>query len=649
VGDKFFRILPDLFESNNIPFICPALACEQNPQFRKAVIKHLSRLKKKIKLVSVTPDNFSEKISALEQTFVVVSKLHGFKEKQMEALYQSLAEKKIRSYTADGSYGIQRGALVTLHELNFVKEGRNFALKIFDILKGHTPGNLMVQDIQGTKLRLNTKTAEKIGYNIPITYIDRADLYGPRKKNSSLLFRGAIEVALKQNYDIKIQALIENQSLIQAEEIERRYYPQLSSRLDYARKDDTRADIFPEPRGESKFGINLSQKIYDRELIKTIKSAEYANEIDKRNLEVINQNIIEQVASTYMDNLFATEVVQIQKDFLEIIRVNRKIAQLKFELRETGKGDVLRLDIDLENARSDLVDAQEALFRSRVRLNVLLNIPREKEHQLELDPFSEASYKRKGTPFNKFFHTQKSFKLTRDFFTQQALSKSPDLKSIDSSIRKAESDKEIVKSRFFPTAEFNVNWFTQLHDEKRALNPIEDDNYNDRFRDGWAAQFKLDIPLFEGGTRFKQLSQANLRINEFMTRKRNLENDLSEQARTDFFNLQRRRRNADFSMRNIQSSRENLKLVELAYREGDLPIIDLLDSQRQLIFSQRDAVQARFEFYKTLFSLLRTIGKSDLILDILDDKKMENFRMEMNQFLNQKIREERLSGPPALE
>lgn len=133
-----------------------------------------------------------------------------------------------------------------------------------------------------------------------------------------------------------------------------------------------------------------------------------------------------------------------------------------------------------------------------------------------------------------------------------------------------------------------------------------------------------------------------------MTRKRNLENDLSEQARTDFFNLQRRRRNADFAMRNIRSSRENLKLAELAYREGDLPIIDLLDSQRQLILSQREAVNARFEFYKTLFSLLRTIGKSDLILNFLNEEKVANFRNEMNQFMNQKLKEERLSGPPAL-
>jgi outer membrane protein TolC len=407
--------------------------------------------------------------------------------------------------------------------------------------------------------------------------------------------------------------------------------------------------VLPEPRAESKFSIRLNQKIYDRELIKAIESAEYANEIDKRDLEVINQNIIEQVALAYMDNLFAMEIVRIQKDFLKIIQNNQKIAQLKFELRETGKGDVLRLNIDLENARSDLVDAQEALFRARVRLNNLLNLPRENEYQLELDAFSEPNYKSREKRFENIFRTSKNLKITRDFLTEQALSMSPDLKSIDSSIRKAQADKEVVKSRFFPTAEVDADWFTQLHDENRGLSPAEEVFYNDRFGDGWAVQLRLKIPLFEGGTRFKQLDQANARISEFMTRKQNLENDLSEESRTDFFRLQRRKRNAGFAMRNVKSSKENLKLSEIAYREGDLPIIDLLDSQTRLILSQRNSVQARFEFYKTLFSLMRTIGRSDLVLNFFDADKLADFRLEMDQFLDQKIKEEQLSKSPTLE
>ncbi len=649
VKDKVLRLLSDISKSNKITLICSSWACEKNSKIRGALINSLSQLGEKIQILAVTTDNFAEKIFTLEQTFVYVSKLQGFNENQMIALYKALAEKKILSYTVDGSYGIHRGALVTTHDLDFVKEGRNNALKIFDILKGRTPGKLVVKDIQSTKLQFNMETAEKIGYSIPIKYLDMADLYGHRKKKPPLFFKEAIEIALNQNYDIKIQALIENQSFIQAEEIERRFYPQLSSQLEYFRKDETRADVLPEPRGESKFSLNLSQKLYDRELLRTIKAAELDNEVDKRNLEVINQNIIEQVALTYMNNLLDAEAVQIQKDFLEIIRKNRKIAQLKFDLKETGKGDVLRLEIDLNNARNDLVDAQESLFRSRVRLNNLLNLPRESDHQLELASFSEANFSNRDDRFRKFFDTPKSFKTTRDFFTQQALSKSPDLKSIDADIRQAEAEKEVVKSRFFPTAELNADWFTQLHDEKRGLSPAEEKFFNDRFGDGWSVQLKLKIPLFEGGSRYKQLDQANVLIDEFMTRKRNLENDLSEEARTEFFDMQRRKRNASFAMRNVLSSRENLKLAEISYREGDLPIIDLLDSQTRLILSQRDAVKARFEFYKTLFSLLRTIGKSDLILNFLDDEKIENFRMEINQFMDQKIKEEQLSESPTLK
>ena len=567
VTDKVLGFLSDISKSNKITLICSSWTCEKNSKIREALIKVLSQLEKEIQILAVTTDNFTGEISTLEQTFVVVSKLQGFNENQMNALYKALAEKKIPSYTVDGSYGIHRGALMTRHKLNFIKEGRSYAIKIFDILNGRTPGKLEVKDIQNSQLQFNMETAEKIGYGIPMEYTDEAILYGHRKKKPPLMFRQAIEIALKQNYNIKIQSLIENQSLIKTEEFERGFYPQLSSELEYIKKNDTSTNFLFGPRGESKFSLNLNQRIYDRELSRTIMSAEYANKVDIRNIEVINQDVIEQVALTYMDNLLAEEIVRIQKDFLGIIRNNREIAQLKFELRETGKGDVLRLDIELENARSDLVDAQEASFRARVRLNNLLNLPRENEFQLEFDAFSEANYKSREKRFRKFIGTSKIFKITRDFFTQQALSKSPDLKSIDSSIRQAEADKEVVKSRFFPTAELAADWFTQLHDEKQGLTPAQEDIYDGLFGDGWTVQFKLKIPLFEGGTRFKQLDQANSRIHEFMTRKKNLENDLSKEARTELFNLQRRKRNADFAMRNVQSSIENLNLAEISYRE----------------------------------------------------------------------------------
>ena len=89
VKDKVLRLLLDISKSNKITLICPSWACEKNSDIRGALINFLSQLGEKIQILAVTTDNFAEKISTLEQTFAFVSKLQGFNENQMIALYKA--------------------------------------------------------------------------------------------------------------------------------------------------------------------------------------------------------------------------------------------------------------------------------------------------------------------------------------------------------------------------------------------------------------------------------------------------------------------------------------------------------------------------------------------------------------------------------
>ena len=110
-----------------------------------------------------------------------------------------------------------------------------------------------------------------------------------------------------------------------------------------------------------------------------------------------------------------------------------------------------------------------------------------------------------------------------------------------------------------------------------------------------------------------------------------LKNSLSEQARSGLFNVFRVRRNFDFSLRNVASSQENLKLAEVSYLEGDLPVIDLLDSQSRLISNKTNAARARFDFYKNLLSLFRSVGRIDLISEFNSAEKSKEFMAQVEQ------------------
>ncbi len=643
---KINELLHKLTDFKKITVLCSHLLCKPELNITEMIMSTGEEANLKSEVVIISPEDFEEKIARLDASLVFIPPLNGFGESQMIRFYEELAKKKILAYTDDGIYGIKQGALVSLHEKDFVKQGRNYALKILDILNGISPRDITVKDIETTRLTFNLETARKINYGIPLEFIDEARLYGKGKAKARLTFQEAIQTALDQNFDIKIQALIQNQALQQMKIVQSDYFPQIFSTLNYSRTDDTRADVLPQPRGETKFQLNLSQQLVNRELYKSIESAKYGNEVEKKNLEITNQDIIEQVSLAYMDVLLGEELVRIRRDFLNIIRKNRDIAQLKFNLKETGKSDVLRLGIDLENARIELVNVQDSLFGSLVGLNNLLNLPRETEYEFEVEPFSEGSYDNRKKKFEIFFRSGEEFKIIRDYFTEDTLNRSVELQSIEASIRQTQADKEVVRSRFLPTAEFNASWFQQLQEDSRSLTALERGPFDDSFEKGWMAELRLNIPIFLGGSRFKELSQANAKIMEFMNRKNNLRNDLSERARTGIYNVYKNRRNADFSIRNVISSKENLKLSEVSYREGDLPVIDLLDSQTNLIQSQITSISARYQFYSSLFRIFRIQGRTDLITDFLDPVKLELLREEMNQYLNQKMGQKNNSKAP---
>jgi len=573
------KIFPKLVAADRFAVLCPQVVCGFHPDIPQLIKSLVGGKSFQVDIVVISPQDYSKKINQLKVSLVVVEMLKGFTEAQMEDVFRTLAHKRIPAFTVDGLHGIKKGALVSIHDYDRARMGRNIALKLFDILKGTRPDQISVIDIKNAELIFNRETASKIGYGIPFEFVDEARMYGAEVKKKPLTFEKAIQRSLEQNLDIKSQALVRNQALLQVDITEREFYPQVSSRLNYNRTNKDQADGLRGPRGETRFELSLQQKLYDRELSKSIESAEAVHQIEKQNLEVINQDIVEQVALAYLNNLLGEELVKIQRNYLNIIRKNQSLAELKFKLGETGKSDVLRLNIELDNARIDLINAKEERFRAQVRLNNLLNLPRETSHGFNQKQFSEESYRSRSGRFSVFLNTASQLKTFRDFFDDQAREYSPDLKAFQAGLDQAMVDKERTLAQFYPTASMEAEYFNQLQDDTQTLSPADRQRFEDSFGEGWQAQLKLEFPLFLGGSRFKQVSQANVRILELQAQINSLKNSLSEQARSGLFNVFRVRRNFDFSLRNVASSQENLKLAEVSYLEGDLPVIDLLDSQ----------------------------------------------------------------------
>ncbi len=259
--ETILALISKLTPAKEITVICSSFICNNNPKIIKIIKKFQFKSGIQFQTLIIDPKNYLRQLSKLKTSLVFVPELYGFNENQSKKLFQKLIELQIPSYTLDGLYGIENGALVAIDFRNPEKFGRSYALKILDILDGKNPKDIPVIDYWKGRLIFNRETVQKIGYDIPLDYFYEATLYGKKTKQKKLTLREAQKTAMNQNYNIKIQALIENQAMLGVQIAERQFFPRINSGLNYSRIDDTRADVAPQNRRETKFEFKLQQQL----------------------------------------------------------------------------------------------------------------------------------------------------------------------------------------------------------------------------------------------------------------------------------------------------------------------------------------------------------------------------------------------------
>ncbi|MGK0290559.1 MAG: outer membrane protein TolC/ABC-type uncharacterized transport system substrate-binding protein [bacterium] len=613
-------------------------------QLLKAATKHI---KIETKVISISSENFQQKIAALQSRkdqLVYVSGLYGFNKKQIKEVYTALIKKKLPSISQQGMYGVKQGALIAISDLNYKEIGRTYASKVFSILSGVEVKNISVIDNWRLDLIFNRDTARKIDFDIPIDVIHAAKMVGSPDKSVKYTLEKALQTGLKQNYEVLINSEEYKQALIQVGKAKSGYYPQLSSSLGYTQTDTTRADLSPGPRKNLKFEITLAQTIYNPVLLKTISLAKRTRILAEQNSKLVKLNIKEKIILAYLSYLQAEEIVHIRREHLRTYQKLKEIAQLRYNLQETGKTDVLRVKMQYESARIDMITANENLLKSKFQFNYLLGQPKDTNLTLDKKLFTKKNFSKENDILNKY-RTQRQLGWIQDFMTKAVWKNSFELKIAREQLKQAQLKKDKIKSKFLPTVTAGVSWFRQLADEHREFSSdisigtfelSEENNYNDQYKTGWAGNVTISIPLFQGGLRFKELRESQSKILELTQTRNKVRSDLALNARIIQTTHTMNRRRVNTSHRMLGFSKESFKLGRVSYLQGSIPIMDLLDLQSNVILSEIQSVGTRFQFYHSLAKLLRTINRLDLITQKFSSPKIKDFITKLNLFIKNK-------------
>jgi outer membrane protein TolC len=343
-------------------------------------------------------------------------------------------------------------------------------------------------------------------------------------------------------------------------------------------------------------GLELTQKLFDREILMQIKSSKLNTEISQLNRQQTDINVAYDISLSFYKSLVIQMQVNVLKSTLVASDKSLQSAELKYKNGLAKKIEVDKIRVSYNNTKSQL---EQAILRYSKSLNTLkFNMGMPVDSTIIL---AETSISNEYD----LFTNNRSKEYQMDNIIEYKLNKS--------NLSSAMIDKKSKQSAFFPTLSFYGSY-----------------NYNamrqefDFFNSGknWYSSsgigLRLTMHLFDGLKRTSKLTQSELNIK---IANENLK--ISEQSiKVEISNYEIQYNNA---LDNIVREKENLDLAtsvysssQQEYQQGTCTLLDLIQSESSFLVAQSNYYNKLLELYMARLDLERAEGT---LLEFLNNLK----------------------------
>lgn len=268
------------------------------------------------------------------------------------------------------------------------------------------------------------------------------------------------------------------------------------------------------------------------------------------------QNTIYDVVSGYYAVLLSRQMVDVYSEAVGVAERMLDTEQKKYKSGTASHYEVLRAEVEVATTRAELIKEQNA-FRTAC-VNFI--------HRIGVGQDSSVTFS------DALVYVAE----TNDYaaLVSSALMHRPDILQAEAAVRMAQESLAIAKSDYGPTAD--------LYLKGEFANPDPNDRSKDEWNHDWSAGVQVSYKLFDGMARKGAVARAEAKLRQAKTQLRNTE----ESARVDVVRAMLDVRNAEELFRsqskNIELSREALRILESGHKVGRNTQIEVLDARSAL-------------------------------------------------------------------
>jgi len=354
------------------------------------------------------------------------------------------------------------------------------------------------------------------------------------------------------------------------------YYPQVTWDTQYSR-------VGPYSDNLSQYNsyatnIGLSQNIFDfqRTPLK-VEIAKINTQSVARDLENIETEVANTVKQAFYSLLQAQKNKGVAEETFKNFDLHLKQAKGFYEAGTKPRIDVIKAEVDLSNARLNLIQAENAVRLARIALNNAMgikdtpayNISEELKIPIKLMPLSEAireAYKNR--------HDLNSLRLKKEAANKSLL---------------------LAKKNYFPTVTGNAAYGFEGNEFPLGR--------------GWQVGASVSIPIFSGFLTRYQVEEAKFNYDVITSQIENLENDIRRDVEQAYSNLIEAKDRINAAEKTLKYAKENADLATGRYNVGIGSPIEVTDALVALANAQTSYISALVDFKKAEAALEKAMGK----------------------------------------
>jgi outer membrane protein len=330
-------------------------------------------------------------------------------------------------------------------------------------------------------------------------------------------------------------------------------------------------------------GVSFQGPIFDLTLFRRYQASRSSANASRLDNQSTREQVVLLIVSQYIGTLRATANVQASQSRVELAQA---LYDQAADLQKNGVGtgiDTLRANVELQNEKQRLIEAEAQRETSVFGLSRLLNLDPRQQIEL-LDSLS-------------FFETPQP---EMEASIEQGLAARPEWKSLEEQIKAADYQKKASSESRLPSAHYSGNW-TQLGVSPTTIIPT------------YSYAGSVSMPLFTGGRIHAEIARANLEIQRIQQQQADLRNSIALDVKTSLINLGSARNEVQVANLGVQLSKEEVDQARDRFQAGVANNIEVIQAQDSLARANDNQIAALYRFNQARADLARAIGQMEKI------------------------------------